>query len=309
MALAFAGALEGNAHYSKVAANLMDFVYFDSDARKGDRGDENHPSFGHIAWGMSTPAWLKANYGDDNARIFLGSIGAVANLDSTKWDRQILELILANFRTTGADGFRGANLQERDLQRNGWLPYWQSGKINLHPHFEAWIWTSYLWLYDKVGDEMLLDRTRDAIRSMMEAYPNWNWTNGIQQERGRMILTLAWLIRVDDQPEYRDWLKMIVSEVLEHMGPEGAIQEEVGGAGGSYGPPRSNAAYGTSETPLIHENGDPSADMLYTMNFAFFGLNEAARATGDPFYAEALDKMAENSGARTATTAGVSGAR
>jgi hypothetical protein len=33
--------------------------------------------------------------------------------------------------------------------------------------------------------------------------------------------------------------------------------------------------------------------MLYTMNFAFFGLNEAARATGDPFYRNALDRMAD----------------
>ena len=32
---------------------------------------------------------------------------------------------------------------------------------------------------------------------MMEAYPDrWNWTNGLQQEKARMILPLAWLYRV-----------------------------------------------------------------------------------------------------------------
>ncbi len=292
LALTMRSKLLGDEIGDEIAANLMDYLYITSPLRGGPRNNPDSPSYGLVGWG-AYPASQGHYYGDDNARIFLGSIGAAANLDSDKWDRHILEMILANFRTTGQKGFRGANIQERDLSRRGWLPYWQSGIVNHHPHFEVWIWTSYLWLYDKVGDEVLLDRTRAAIRSMMEAYPNWNWTNGIQQERGRMILTLAWLIRVDDQPEYRDWLKMIVSEVLEHMGPEGAIQEEIGGAGGSYGPPRSNAAYGTSETPLIHENGDPSADMLYTMNFAFFGLNEALRATGDPFYQQALDKMAD----------------
>jgi hypothetical protein len=291
-ALTMRSRLIGDPQSRRIAANLLDYLYLTSPLRQGPRNDPASGSYGLVGWG-AYPASQVHYYGDDNARIFLGSIGAVANLDSTKWDRQILELILANFRTTGAHGFRGANLQERDLQRNGWLPYWQSGKINLHPHFEAWIWTSYLWLYHKVGDELLLNRTKGAIRRMMEAYPKWNWTNGIQQERGRMILTLAWLIRVDDTPEHRAWLKQVAADMLSHMGPEGAIQEEVGAEGGSYGPPASNAAYGTSETPLIHENGDPAADMLYTMNFAFFGLNEAARATGDPFYRDALDRMAD----------------
>lgn len=33
---------------------------------------------------------------------------------------------------------------------------------------------------------------------MMASYPEqWSWTNGIQQERARMILPLAWLYRVE----------------------------------------------------------------------------------------------------------------
>lgn len=276
-----------------IAANLMDYLYFTSPLRQGPRNDPASGSYGLVGWGAS-PRSQTTYYGDDNARVFLGSIGTATLLKSDRWDRPILELVLANFRTTGRHGFRGANLQEHDLQRNGWLPYWQAGTVNLHPHYEAWIWNSYLWLYHKVGDDLLLTRTRSAIRRLMEAYPNWNWTNGIQQERARMILTLAWLIRVDDTPEHRAWLKRIVTDVLSHMGPEGAIREEIGReGGGSFGPPRSNAAYGTGEAPLIHANGDPAADMLYTMNFAFFGLNEAARATGDRYYRDALDRMAD----------------
>ena len=39
-----------------------------------------------------------------------------------------------------------------------------------------------------------LDRTKRALRMLMEAYPNqWNWWNGLQQERARLILPLAWL--------------------------------------------------------------------------------------------------------------------
>jgi hypothetical protein len=276
-----------------IAANLMDYLYFTSPLRQGPRNDPESGSYGLVGWG-AFPRSQSTYYGDDNARIFLGSVGAASLLKTDRWDRSILELILANFRTTGRHGFRGDSLKDHDLQTRGWQAYWQSGLISLHPHFEAWIWNSYLWLYHKVGDDLLLTRTRSAIRRLMEAYPNWNWTNGIQQERARMILTLAWLIRVDDTPEHRAWLKRIVTDVLSHMGPEGAIREEIGREGqGAFGPPRSNAAYGTGEAPLIHDNGDPAADMLYTMNFAFFGLNEAARATGDRYYRDALDRMAD----------------
>ena len=108
-----------------------------------------------------------------------------------------------------------------------------------------------------------------------------------------MILVLAWLIRVDDTTQHRAWLKQVATDLLAHQGACDGIQEEVGKSGGQYGPPRSNAAYGTSEAPLIQANGDPAADMLYTTNFAFFGLNEAALATGDTFYQKATDKMAD----------------
>ena len=46
-------------------------------------------------------------------------------------------------------------------------------------------------------------------------------------------------------------------------------------------------------TPLISENGDPVADMLYTSNFAFFALNEAAHATGNPKYRDAVGRLAD----------------
>ncbi len=235
----------------------------------------------------------KHYYGDDNARVFLGSIGTAANLNSSKWDKSILELILGNFRTTGKHGFRGPCLHEDQMKTKDWRAYWNSETVNLHPHFESWIWTSYLWLYDKVGHDMLLTRTRDAIRQCMEAYPDWKWTNGIQQERGRMILVLAWLIRVDDTAQHRDWLKRVATDLLAHQAQCGGIQEEVGQSGGQYGPTPSNRAYGTNEAPLIQKNGDPSADMLYTTNFAFFGLQEAAMATGDPLYQNAVSNMAD----------------
>ena len=62
---------------------------------------------------------------------------------------------------------------------------------------------------------------------------------------------------------------------------------------GTYPPPQSNEAYGTTEASLVQNNGDPATDLLYTTNWAFLGLHEAADATGDPELKRAEDKLAE----------------
>ena len=129
---------------------------------------------------------------------------------------------------------------------------------------------------------------------MMEAYPDkWKWTNGIQQERARMVLCLAWLVRIEDTPQHRAWLDTIVQKLLENQQPSGAIREELGNSSGLFGKTPSNKAYGLHEAPLISENGDPVSDMLYSCNFAFFGLNEAAHATGNAQYKKAVEKLSD----------------
>ena len=62
---------------------------------------------------------------------------------------------------------------------------------------------------------------------------------------------------------------------------------------GSYGPPRSNEDYGKHEATVLQANGDPICDMLYTSNFAFLGLHEAAAATKESLFIRAEDGLAE----------------
>jgi hypothetical protein len=212
-----------------------------------------------------------------------------------RWDDVLVKNILGNFRTTGTNGFRGAVLSNPDLLREGWLHYWNRNNFQYQPHYEALIWASYLWLYDKTQWKPLMDKTLKAINLMMEAYPdNWRWTNGIQQERGKMLLPLAWLIRTDDRPEYREWLKRIANDMEKCQDESGAIREELGALNrGDFVPPTSNSSYGKHEASLIQENGDKVADLLYTCNFTFLGLHEAYAATGDPQYKRMADKLAE----------------
>lgn len=290
-ALSAGANLLGESSYVAPAKKLVDYI-FDTNLRGGPRNDPKSASYGLIGWSYTHPG---VYYGDDNARAVLGVLGAAAHLQTDEWDKVALEAILGNFRTTGTIGFRDRRLENKDVEQNGWRHYFEREVINPAPHFESWMWALYLWLYDKTGHQPLLERTKLAIKQTMEMYPDeWLWTNGIQQERARMILPLAWLVQVEDTPEHREWLDRIVSALLENQMESGAIREELGGAErGRYGRTKSNAEYGLHEAPLIFENGDPIADMLYTSNFAFFSLNEAAHATGDERYLEALSRLSD----------------
>lgn len=290
-ALAAAGDFLQEKSYYKIASNLGDFIFYYSNLRSGHRNDKKSPAFGLIGWAVTHPGVF---YEDDNARLLLGLIGAEAYMKTDRWDKEIAEGILANFRTSGQKGFRGSWISQDALLKNGWKHFWDLNVVDPHPHYEAWMWACYLWLYSKTHYEPLLAKTEDAIRITMEDYPGqWVWSNGFQQERARMILPLAWLVRVDDTPQHRRWLDKVVSDMLKYQAPCGAIREELGPPSrGQYGPPKSNHAYGSTEAPLIFKNGEPVADMLYTNNFAFFSLNEAAHVTKDKRYMEAVKKLA-----------------
>lgn len=290
-ALASAGKFLGKQEYNDKAEKLIDYIFKNSNLRAEGRNDKSSPSYGLIGWSVTHPHVF---YGDDNARAILGILGASALMGKDKWDKEMLEGILANFRTTGKYGFRGERQEEKDLYKMGWQHFQDRDVVHMAPHFEAWMWALYLWLYEKTGYEPLLEKTKTAIKMTMDGYPDkWVWTNGIQQERARMVLPLAWLVRVEDTAEHRKWLDIIVQKLLENQVESGAIREELGAGKGRFGRTRSNKEYGLHEAPLIFTNGDPIADMLYTSNFAFFTLNEAAHATGNKQYKEAVAKLSD----------------
>lgn len=76
-----------------------------------------------------------------------------------------------------------------------------------------------------------------------------------------MLLPLAFLVRIADTAEHREWLKRIAGDLLLQMQPCGAIREQMGPREtGRYPSPTSNEAYGTREASVVQENGDPVCD-------------------------------------------------
>ncbi|HVJ67066.1 MAG TPA: hypothetical protein VM510_03720, partial [Caulifigura sp.] len=291
--LALHGALQDNEESRKIARNLLNYLYVTSELQQGERGDPRHPSFGLIAWGAVAPAWQVANYGDDNARVLLATIVAAAALQSDAWDEPVLKALYANLRTTGKMGFRGDRIDMPQLSARGWRSYRDAETVNVSPSFEAYLWACYLWAYRQTKDPAFLDTARRGIRRTIQDYPaGWRW--GDHLDRSRMLLPLAWLVRVEDTPEHRGWLKRITTDLLRNQQPCGAIPEQLStNSGGHFVVPKSNEAYGTTETPLLQQDGDPVTDQLYTTNFVLIGLHEAVAATQDPDLRRAEDRLTD----------------
>ena len=290
-ALALASRLLADPRYGEVAHNAMRWLLCDSLLSQGERAAPDDPQYGLLSWHDGA---YDQYYGDDNAKAIIGLLLAATALETDEFDRRILEAIIANFRTAGALGFRGARVMAEGLKENGWRHYHEAKTVYYSAHFEALLWACYLWLYDKTGYRPLLLRTENAIGMMMRAYDNtlspdvtdkavqWRWANGMQQERAKMILPLAWLVRLMPTDESIAWLDRMVTDLMKHSDPAtGALADAFGNPseGNSlYGPFTENANYGKHESPVIQENGDPCSDSLYTASFAMVTLIEAEAA-------------------------------
>jgi len=299
-AFVLGGRVLGDAASVQIGRNLADFVLFRFDAT-APWSKTQHPAYGLIGWccppAMAEPMDLhEAFYGVISARIAMSVLAAAATLGENRWDDRLLLAILANHRTTGPSGLRPAAIGPKALEKQGWRYYYNAPHrerdVSCHP--TAQLLAANLLVYQATGYRPLLERTRTALGILMDAYPDkLKWWNGLQQERGRLLLPLAWLVRVDDTPEHRQWLRRIVDDFLRCQAPCGAVREELGLPGNEYFRAQtSNAAYGTTETPLIQTNGDPACDLLYSLNSGFIGLHEAAAATGDPILRQAEDRLA-----------------
>jgi hypothetical protein len=268
-----------------VATQILDNVWSSPDFYQDD---PHSPAYGLVNWYARGQVF----YGDDNARVILPTLAASRLLATDQWDMRVMRCLLANLRTSGTLGFRRSRI-DMPFPAEGWRFFRNEETVYMAPHFEAYLWACFIWAYALTGYSGFLERTLQAIRTIMQAYPNWKWTNGLSQEMARMLLPLAFLVEVDDSHEHRGWLQHMVDELLALQQPCGAIVERLGLPGlGRYSAPTSNAAYGTREASVLQENGDPACDLLYTTNYALLGLHEAAAVTGDQRLAEAEDELA-----------------
>ena len=273
------------------AVRVMDFLF-----NGGKLRDTNPDS--PMYSGLNFYENLPVFYSDDNCRAAMGCVLASELTGDFRFAKEILRVFLTILRSTGKLGFRRGRLDLPGSFENSetWRTYAEEEYVEYRPHYQAYMWAGFLQAYALTGHREFRDKAVNAIKMTMEnAFPaKLAWTNGITQEHARMILPLAFLVELEDTREHRGWLKTAIDTLLENMADCGAIQEKMGDLeNGQYPSPRTNEEYGTTEAALIQENGDPACDLVYTVNYAFIGLHEAAMATGDARYHAAAGKMAD----------------
>ena len=130
-------------------------------------------------------------------------MAASSLLNEHRWDKAMMQCLLADLRTTGKLGSGGERLDVGPLTQNGWRYYFEQSPIDCSPHFESYLRACYLWAWHATGYELFHQRAETGIRMMMEAYPNhWRLVTGLQEDRAHMLPPLAWLVRLDDTPQH-----------------------------------------------------------------------------------------------------------
>jgi len=300
-AMCVAGVALNNPTYRNVGGNVGDWLCFKSMISLGDRADPKHPAYGLMGWNdvplYCGPDWpgrqdgYEVYYMDDNARAGLGMILAAAVLKTDRYDERLSKNLLALLRVTGKNGARPERIDQSTLEERGWQSFFNDTRESHRNDTTgmATVWAYFLWAYNQTGFDLFLEQTRTPIGEAMKRFPGGHTWRGVHT-RTWMLLPLAWLVRVDDTPEHRKWLRD-VAESLNQV-PSGAIRDELR-RGAWAAPPKSNEEYGSTEAVLLQSNDDAVSDLLYTVNMAFIGLHEAAMATGEAYYKEAEDKLAE----------------
>lgn len=239
--------------------------------------------------------WFRSHSSDgsyqaNDDRIILGSLGTAAELEKSKWNTDLAGNLLMNYRTTSKQGLRGENLEFKSIHDSGWFHYSnrEAPIADRGPHYESWMHAANLWYYSQSGYAPMLYKSYKGLKSIMDKYETGNGrglaiyaTNGIQQERAHILLPLAWyFLHISDDgsgnpsSESYQWVKLIVNHLYENFDPvTGAIREEVQ-SHQYFGIPLSNFQVAGNEFPVIHNNGEPVTDGLYTINFLIFVLNE-----------------------------------
>ncbi|MBM7788817.1 hypothetical protein [Tenggerimyces flavus] len=289
---AMAFALDGTPADHETARNLIEYLRGRSGLCGKERADPNHPAYGLIGWGTGLPAWEIANYGDDNARVILAWLLTRSALGQTDWDEQLITAITANFRTTGRKGHRGDRIDMPQLEANGWQHYFDGDVINQSAHFEAYLWACYQWAYQATGYEPFKEQARNGLSTMMEAFPG-GWRRNDVTELARVMLPLAWQLRIDPNDQVRGWLAAVVDALLSHQDSSGGIAEIEAGGIALFKVAETNEEYGTTEEPIIFQTGDSASDQLYTTGFALLGLHEAAAVLNDTKASEGADRLAD----------------
>ena len=232
------------------------------------------PHKGMMRW--SEMAWGTC-YQDDVARVLLPTLLKANYAGATAHYDDMMDALWYLVKTTGANGLRKSRTDIPDMNEEMWEKL-ASGKWAPTAHHNSYYAAALLLAYRAGGPARFLEVGEKCLSSIMEVYP---WTvreTSETEENCRLILPLAVLYQVTGKEEHKAWLYRVTEELQKVHHESGAYREW----DTDY---RANCSRRENgECALLAENGDPVADLLYSVNWLPLGFAYAYLATGDEMF-------------------------
>ncbi|MCR5040575.1 MAG: hypothetical protein K6C36_00595 [Clostridia bacterium] len=276
-AFAFYSRMTGNENALRISEALKDFVFGPMTVRGGDFD-------GMLRWTSS--AW-QVCYQDDAARALLPVLYDCLLFGRGERFGDVCRALDFLVRTTARDGCRvpRTDMPRLDAESIKELRDAEHGRASAH--YNAYYHAALLLAYLYGGNGTYLDVARKGLETIMSVYPDTVREQSETEEQCRLILPLAALYEATGLEKHKKMLYRVTGDLMRRRHPCGGFYEYDTG----YAAACSRNSDG--ECSLLTHNGDPVADLLYSVNWLPVGFSWAYRATGDERFRELRRGVAE----------------
>lgn len=254
----------------KIAENIDSFTYGPMTV-KGGLFD------GFMRW--SDDGW-QVCYQDDVARCVLPGLYDCLFLGHDLLYPEICRALDFLVQTTAKDGCRVARTDMYSMSRDSFTELASAETGCRSAHYNAYYHAALLLAYKYGKNETYLEVGQKGLETLMEMYPDTQREQSETEEMCRLILPLAALYDATGDERHRQMLYRVAGDLQRHRHPSGGYREWDTG----YKAACSRESCG--ECSVLTNNGDPVADLLYSVNWLPVGFAYAYHVTGDEWFYE-----------------------
>jgi len=230
---------------------------------------------GMLRWTDS--AW-QVCYQDDAARAILPGLYDCIFMGNDELFEHIRPALDFLVNTTAQDGCRTWRTDMPGLDEAGLQRLREAAEGNHSAHYNAYYHAALLMGYKYSHDERYLATAKKGLETLMSLYPDTVREQSETEEKCRLVFPLAALYEATGEEKHKEMLYRVVRDLEEYRHPSGGYREWDTG----YRATCSRNSAG--ECSLLTENGDPVADLLYSVNWLPIGFAYAYYATGDEWF-------------------------
>lgn len=258
----------GEAAAGSIADNLDSFTYGTMMIRDGLFD-------GFMRW--SDAAW-EVCYQDDVARCILSGLYKCLFLGDDRVYPEICRALDAMAKLTARDGCRKPRFDMPDMTEESFAEHRAAECSSLSVHHNSYLLAAFLLAYRYKKNPVYLEIGRRGLETLMAAYPETELEHSETQEKCRLVFPLAALYDATKDEKHREMLYRVVADLEKVKHPSGGYYEWDTEYRAKY------SRVSSTECSLLTENGDPVADLLYSVNWLPIGFAYAYYATGDEWF-------------------------